>query len=128
VRGIWSLGGVWPDAIPAIRTAMGLTTEQQGVEVPFTTTGQTTQQDDPRPGTWSHAVRVLGAEDLTMKGGSFSTVLVQDIQTSPTTGAYVARVIFWVDRTSGIVVKSDVDQANPPKHTTWETASLTVPP
>jgi hypothetical protein len=129
VRGIWNIGTVWPDAIPAVRTAMAkLTTDPPGADVPFTVTGQTSQHDDPRPGTWTHSVRVLGADDLAMQGGSFSTVLIEDIQTSPTTGAYLARDLLWVDRTSGVVVKSELDQANPAKHTTWETTSLKPPP
>ncbi len=128
VRGIWSIRGYWPDSIPGVRGAMTrLTTEMPGVNVSFTVTGQTGMKDDPSPGTWTHTVRVLGAEDVAMQGGSFATVVIEDTQTAPTTGAYIARDLIWVDQASGIVVKGDREQANPASHTSWETVSFKPP-
>ena len=51
-----------------------LTTMMPGTEVTMTVTSRTASGTDPRPGTWTHTVKVLGEQSVSVTAGTFRTV------------------------------------------------------
>jgi hypothetical protein len=130
VRGIWAISGIWPDSIPGVRDAMTkLTTMVPGTEVTMTVTGRTASGTDPRPGTWTHTVKVLGEQSVSVTAGTFRSVLIADHDHAKGSTGYDGTHYIWIDRETGLRVKghTDTTAGNPPKNPDWELTSLQRP-
>jgi hypothetical protein len=130
VRGIWSISGYWPDTIPGVRDAiMKLTTMVPGTEVTMTVTGRTSINDDPRPGTWTHTVKVLGEQTITLPAGTFRTVVISDHDRGKGVTGYDGTSYIWWDRETGLRVKrhTGTTSGTPPKTPDWELTALQKP-
>ena len=106
-----------------------LTTMMPGTEVTMTVTSRTASGTDPRPGTWTHTVKVLGEQSVSVTAGTFRTVLIADHDRTKGTAGYDGTHYFWIDRETGLRVKghTDTTAGNPPKNPDWELTSLQRP-
>ena len=128
IRGIWNIGSYWPDTIPAMRTALtDLTTKPVGTVATFTATGSTANKDDPRPGTWTHTLRVLNREALTTPAGAFQAYVIEDDYRN-TFGTGQWKRLFWVDAATGALLKVQTVAASNGAYPKWETVALRLPP
>ena len=126
VRGLFPLGGLWPDSIPAVRDAMmRVTTLAPGTPVSFMTTGQTANPNEVRPGTWTHTWRVSGQDRLrvgpTIRGA-------WTIDREARSGAnVVAAGRYWIDQATGVRLKSVNTNPSTGQVTGFDTRSLALP-
>jgi hypothetical protein len=128
VRGIWNIGGYWPDTIPAIRQAMArLTIETPGTPIPFTVTGKVATPDDPRAGTWTHTVQVTGEENVTVPAGTFRAIVIDDSQQGVGGNTYRGSQRIWIDPSSGALLRWVTTGSSDGKTSIWETTSLRLP-
>ncbi len=127
VRGFWNIGRYWPDTIPSMRSGLAeLTTKPAGTVATFTVTGPTATAEDPRPGTWTHSLRVVGREPLVIAAGRFDAhVIDDDERTTQGSGHWTRR--YWIDAATGAFLKSETLTSSNGLKQGRETVSLRLP-
>jgi hypothetical protein len=55
-------------------------TETPGTEIPFTVTGKSSTKDDPRAGSWTHSIKVIGEQTVSMPAGNYQAIVIQDTE------------------------------------------------
>lgn len=128
VRGIWSIGSYWPGSIPEIRRAMAeLTTRPPGAVATFNVTAKSATPNDPRPGTWTHQIRVIGSETVSVPAVIFQTVVLEDQEQATSGNGYQGINRLWVDPALGTIIQAQSTGLTNGKNSQWVTTSLQRP-
>lgn len=127
IRNIWTPASFWPDTLPALRQAGArLYSAPAGEPVSFTATGSTGNAADPRPGTWTITLRVLGQEDIAIQAGTFRTYVIEyDERSAVGDGRWVYRM--WFDQATGAYLRRAVVSSSDGRGAGADTASLRSP-
>lgn len=115
VRGIFNVTTIDPDQVESVRDAMRrLTEEVPGRTVMFRVTDLTADLTSQRRVEWDHNMRVMWSEPLSIGTGAQARRLVTwRIDDELTTDGRLGGVMrYWVDRSSGVVVKVEASSVS----------------
>jgi DNA/RNA endonuclease G (NUC1) len=102
-------------------------TETPGTEIPFTVTGKSSTKDDPRAGSWTHSIRVIGEQTVSVPAGTYRAIVIQDTEQGIDGNSYHGIHTIWVDNSSGALLRWQTIGLSNGKNSMWETTSLGIP-